>query len=184
MEDVELGRRIRERRTSSGQSLADVARGTGLTESFLSRLERGKTGVTVDTLRRIAAFWDAELIEFLQRSSGPKPLLTRAGRGPSLQLEGNGALNATSETLIPRMNSALQATLYRTPRGGGRFKAFSHPGEEMVYVVKGQVTYYVGSDAYELRAGDSLWHTSDIPHRWECPDCDAVTLHVNTPPAW
>lgn len=183
-DDLELGRRIRERRTSRGQSLADVANGTGLTESFLSRLERGKTGVTVDTLRRIASFWDAELIEFLQKSSDPKPLLMRAGSGPALKVEGMGALNAVNEILIPRMNTALQATLYRTPRGGGRFNAFAHPGEELVYVVQGQVTYYVGRDKYVMSAGDCLWHSSESPHRWECPDSDAVVLHVNTPPAW
>ncbi|WP_340539897.1 helix-turn-helix domain-containing protein [Nocardioides sp. GXZ039] len=181
---LELGRRIRRLRKSHGQSLADVARGTSLTESFLSRLERGHTGVTVDTLRRIAAFWDAEIVDLLQRDAGPQPLMVRGGEGPALEAEATGALRARAETLIPRSGTALQATLYRTEAGGGRFEAFSHEGEELIFVVSGRVTYIVGDETYELESGDALWHSSDSPHRWEARDGDAVSLHVNTPPKW
>jgi transcriptional regulator with XRE-family HTH domain len=181
---LELGQRLREFRTGRGQSLADVARGTNLTESFLSRLERGQTGVTVDTLRRIAAHWDLEIVDLLQHDLGPKPLVVRDGDGPALQAEANGGLRARAETLIPRAGTSLQATLYRTQTGGGRFEAFAHAGEELVYVISGEVRYFVADEVYDLSAGDAIWHSSDSPHRWESPDGDAITLHVNTPPAW
>ncbi|MFF8469415.1 helix-turn-helix domain-containing protein [Streptomyces griseus] len=181
---IELGARIRKLRSSHGQSLAHVARGTALTESFLSRLERGQTGVTVETLRRIAAFWDVEIVDLLARESGPKPLVMRSGAGPALEAEANGGLQARSETLIPKVGTSLQSTLYRTEKGGGRFEGFSHEGEEIVYVVSGAIRYFVSGQSYDLSAGDSIWHSSEDPHRWECPDQSAVTLHVNTPPTW
>lgn len=183
-EDLELGRQLRSLRTSRGQSLSEVARGTKLTESFLSRLERGKTGVTVDTLRRVAAFWGVEIVDLLARDAGPKPLIMRAGAGPALQADANGGLQARSETLIPRVGTSLQATLYQTEKGGGRFQAFAHDGEEFVYVLKGKVRYFVAGEAFELACGDAIWHSSESEHRWECPESGSVTLHVNTPPAW
>ncbi len=183
-DDLALGRRVRALRQSRHQSLADVARGTDLTESFLSRLERGKTGVTVDTLRRIASFWGVEIVDLLANETGPKPLVMRHGRAPVLQAEANGGLKAPAETLIPRVGTSLQATLYRTARGDGRFNDFSHAGEEFVYVLSGRVRYFVGGEDFDLEAGDSIWHSSESPHRWECPDDDSVTIHVNTPPAW
>ncbi len=181
---VELGQRIRKLRTAHGQSLADVARGTELTESFLSRLERGMTGVTVDTLRRIAAFWNAEIVDLLERDAGPAPIVIRGGSGPALQAESHGRLRATAETLIPRSGTSLQATLYRTAKRGGRFDDFSHPGEELVFVVSGRIRYIVGNDTFELSAGDSIWHRSDTAHRWESIDGESVSLHVNNPPVW
>ena len=181
---IELGRRIRGLRQSHGQSLAELARGVGLTESFLSRLERGQTGVTVDNLRKIASFWNIEIVDLLQRETGPKPLVMRSGEGPALQAEANGGLQARAETLIPRAGAALQATLYRTEEGSGRFEPFSHAGEEIVFVVSGQVRYFVSGEVHELGEGDSIWHSSESPHRWEALGGDSVTLHVNTPPAW
>lgn len=181
---LELGRRLRELRNRHGKSLAEVARGTSLTESFLSRLERGKTGVTVETMRRIAAFWDLEIVDLLQRDTGPRPLVVRDGDGPALQAEANGDLRARAETLIPRVGTSLQATLYRTHAGGGRLEAFAHTGEELVYVVAGEVRYFVADEIYDLAAGDAIWHSSESPHRWESPHGDTITLHVNTPPAW
>lgn len=183
-EAFELGRRLRRLRQTRGRSLADVAHGTDLTVSFLSRLERGQTGVTVDTLRRIAAFWGLQIVDMFDRGDGPKPLVIRGGNAPVLQVDANRDVHARAETLIPRSGTALQGTLYRTPPGGGRFEPFAHPGEELVYVVSGRLTYFVADETYELSAGDAIWYTSDRPHRWETGSEQAVTLHVNTPPAW
>jgi transcriptional regulator with XRE-family HTH domain len=68
----------------------DVAAGADLTVSFLSRLERGLTGVTVEKLRRLAAFWGLEIVHLFDRDEGRRPLVTRAGHGPALQLSGPG----------------------------------------------------------------------------------------------
>ena len=183
-EAAELGRKLRGLRTARGRSLADVAEGTDLTVSFLSRLERGQTGVTVDTLRRIAAFWGLKIVDMFDHGDDVKPLVMRAGKAPVLEVDANRDVVAQSETLIPRVGAALQGTLYRTPPGGGRPEPFTHAGEELVYVISGRLVYYVAEEAYELSAGDAIWHPSDSPHRWETGTEEAVSLHVNTPPAW
>ncbi len=184
-EDVRLGRRIRWLRTGYGQSLADVARGSGLNESFLSRLERGQTGVTLESLRRIAEFWKLEVIDLLQADDNPPAVVVRAGTGPPMKSETTGDLTARSETLIPRPGSALQATLcHMDEPGQGLTHDFTHSGEEVIHVISGEVDYYVGAECYRLTAGDSIWHRSEVPHRWTSVSERAVTLHVNTPPAW
>lgn len=185
LEAVALGARLRGLRGSRGQSLQDVATGTGVTVSFLSRLERGQTGVTVETLRRIAGFWQLEIVDLFDRQAGPKPHVVPAGTGPGLQVDSSRLRQrARAETLIPHAGTALQATLYRTPPNGGRPVPFAHPGEEFVYVVAGEVVYEVGGVAYELGTGDAIWHPSDTPHGWQTEGSGAVTLHINTPPAW
>jgi quercetin dioxygenase-like cupin family protein len=46
-------------------------------------------------------------------------------------------------------------------------KQLKHPGEELVYVLSGQVRFTVGNDVYALKMGDSLHFSGDVPHRWE-----------------
>jgi quercetin dioxygenase-like cupin family protein len=43
-------------------------------------------------------------------------------------------------------------------------KQYSHDGEEIHYVLEGEIEYIVGDEIYKLTEGDSLWHKSDIPH--------------------
>jgi transcriptional regulator with XRE-family HTH domain len=188
MEDeaaVALGRRIREIRQARRQSLSEVAAGADLTVSFLSRLERGLTGVTVEKLRRLAVYWGLEIVHLFDRDQGPRPLVTRAGQGPALELSGPGPRQAArSESLVPKVGAALQATLYRTAAGAGRSEPFSHPGEEFVMVINGSVTYTVGRDTFQLGEGDAIWHPSTFAHGWTAGSAGAVTLHVNTPQVW
>jgi transcriptional regulator with XRE-family HTH domain len=182
---VELGQRIRSIRQSRRQSLSEVAAGADLTVSFLSRLERGLTGVTVEKLRRLAAFWGLEIVHLFDRDEGHRPLVTRAGHGPALQLTGNGPLQAArSESLIPKVGAALQATLYRTAAGAGRTELFSHDGEEFVFVVNGSVSYTAGEESIRLDTGDALWHPSTLPHGWTAGPAGSITLQVNTPQVW
>jgi transcriptional regulator with XRE-family HTH domain len=182
---VALGKRIRDLRQAKGQSLSEVAAGADLTVSFLSRLERGLTGVTVEKLRRLAAFWGLEIVHLFDRDEGPRPLVTRAGHGPSLQLSGPGPRQAArSESLIPKVGAALQATLYRTTAGAGRTELFSHAGEELVFVIGGSVSYTAGEDSIQLDEGDAVWHPSTLPHGWTAGPAGAITLHVNTPQVW
>jgi quercetin dioxygenase-like cupin family protein len=43
-------------------------------------------------------------------------------------------------------------------------KQYSHDGEEIHYVLEGEIEYIVGEQIFKLSEGDSLWHKSDIPH--------------------
>jgi transcriptional regulator with XRE-family HTH domain len=178
----EVGERISMRRREQGLTLEALAGGTGLTPSYLSKLERGRTSISVDNLRAVAQFLGVEMVYFFEREDDTSAVLTRKGEGTALMVSNTTAFG---ESLVTNSYSSLQATLYHTPAGAGRSAGFSHPGEEVVYVKRGRVRYWVGSRSFLLRAGDSLWHRSSEPHRWECVGkSTAVTLHVNSPPVW
>lgn len=40
----------------------------------------------------------------------------------------------------------------------------SHPHEQITYVAEGRVRFFLGSDAYELSAGDMIAIPADVPH--------------------
>jgi quercetin dioxygenase-like cupin family protein len=42
---------------------------------------------------------------------------------------------------------------------------YKHNGEELHYILKGEIEYEVGDKSYKLKEGEVLWHKSDVPHR-------------------
>lgn len=43
-------------------------------------------------------------------------------------------------------------------------KQYTHDGEEIHFVLEGEIDYKVGEESYHLKEGDCLWHKSKIPH--------------------
>ena len=50
----ELGKRVRDARTSCGQTQAEVAKAVGVHRTHLSAIEAGRENITIGTLYRIA----------------------------------------------------------------------------------------------------------------------------------
>ena len=42
---------------------------------------------------------------------------------------------------------------------------YKHNGEELHYVLEGEIEYEVGEKSYKLKKGELLWHKSNIEHR-------------------
>lgn len=178
----EVGRRISALRKEKRLTLEALSSGTGLNLSFLSKLERGQTSISVDNLRDVAHFLGVEMVHFFSDAERSSALVTRRGEGTPLRIAGT---DAVGESLIATTSSSLQATVYTTPVGQGRARGFSHPGEEMVHVLKGRIRYFVGDQEYELGPGDTIWHKSSEPHGWRSLGrTPSLTLHVNSPPVW
>ena len=65
---MNIADQIRTLRVTRRLTLAQVADGTGLSLSYLSDIERGRTKPSLKTLEKLASFHNAELsIEFLHR---------------------------------------------------------------------------------------------------------------------
>jgi transcriptional regulator with XRE-family HTH domain len=179
---TQVGERIAALRKTRGLTLENLDHGTGLTQSYLSKLERGQTSISVDNLRAVATYLGVEMVYFFEQNARSSATVTRKGDGTPLVI---GGTEATAESLVTTTRSTLQATLCRTPAGQGRAAGFSHAGEEFVFVIEGRIRYFAGEKEVILKAGDSIWHLSTEPHRWLNPGRKpALSLHVNTPPVW
>jgi transcriptional regulator with XRE-family HTH domain len=61
-----LGARLRAIRKQHKYTLADVGDGTGLSVSFLSDIERGRTQPSLDTLEKLATFYQLTINDLLE----------------------------------------------------------------------------------------------------------------------
>ncbi len=86
------------------------------------------------------------------------------------------------EDLITRPG-ALEAQRIEVQPGGGSEEAYSHPGEEFIYVIAGQLAFWIDeNEQYHLQTGDSLYFFSTQLHRWRNEgDTPTTVLWINVP---
>lgn len=165
--NAKIGASVKLARVSSRLTLAELAAGCGLSESYLSKIERGVTSATIANLLQICASLDIEIASlFGDLGNSSTETSVAVHRGTDKQF------------------SFIPATGYGWRRlGGGRPKdkmeifhlvlpksdkmeAFvAHPGQEHCFVISGEVIFDVGDQSHHLRAGDGIYINSHQPHR-------------------
>lgn len=158
---VSLGARLRERRTSLGLRLADVASGAAVSEGFLSQLERDRSSASVATLQRICAQLRMQVGDLFaeQRTS-------TVHRHVDAEFKQYGT-GARKVRLTPQSNTKLE-TFYGElePHGETGPDAMPHgDSEEVLLVLDGAVELTVGSQVHTLGPRDAVSYRSTSPHR-------------------
>src|ERR1043166_8267340 len=77
---AELGERLRAIRQLRRRTLKEIAGTAGISESFLSQLERGRTNATIATLQRISTALGIEVSD-LFATNAPRPRVLRRAAG-------------------------------------------------------------------------------------------------------
>ena len=81
---MKLGERLRELRQQRDLTLLQLSQQTGLSVSYLSDLERGRTNPSIDTLERIAGMYQVLLGELVAGADGWQ-IAPQQGLAPGLQ---------------------------------------------------------------------------------------------------
>jgi uncharacterized cupin superfamily protein len=73
--------------------------------------------------------------------------------------------------------------MYLVEPGGGSQGSYHHEGEETVYVLAGEVEFWLNEvERHTVRAGDCLTFPSTLAHRWRNSGRGRLAmLWVNTP---
>jgi transcriptional regulator with XRE-family HTH domain len=177
----ELGQRMREVRRKKKMTLRDAAVAAGVSESFLSQVERGLANPSVASLRRIADAMHEPVASFFagEPQSG---MLVRAGERRRL-VHPMGTLE--DYLLTPATARSLQIIYCVVgPGEGSGQEPYSHVAdEECLVVLNGQLEVGLGSETYTLSSGDALLFDPKEPHSFHNPGTErATTLWVQTPP--
>lgn len=185
----QFGSRLRHARLTKGMSLKKVAELAGCTESFLSKVENEKVNPSLMMLHRIVAILEINTAAlFSQRDVAAGPItVRRAGeralikvdplrRGPGIELE---RLVANPEAAL------LQANIHRVAPKGSTQGSIKHEGEELGYVLTGELELTVDGVTQRVGPGDSFFFHSNLPHGYRNPGTkEALVVWVNTPPTF
>ncbi len=176
-QDPQLGPLIRNRRKRLGftlQSLGDLA---GVSVGYLSQVERDNATPSLGTLAQIAQALDVGLEYFV---STPKPVdsLTRAERRPRFSITENGMTYESLAAEFPGVE--LSSFILHTPPGFVS-ELSQHEGEEIIYILDGEIEQMLGGEVFTMRQGDSLHYSGATPHSWKnLTDTPARILWVGT----
>jgi len=181
--ELRLGTRIRSLRQARHLTLRDVADRAGVTESFLSQVERDVTSPSIATVQRIARALDLSIAQLFAEDTDTGRVVRREAR----RRVAYPGLKAVDEFLTSNMSGRLQLILSTIEPGGGTgADPYTHDSdEEVVVVLEGVLDLWVGDEHYVLREGDAIAFDSHLPHwnmnRGEDP---AVILFCMTPPSF
>ncbi len=161
-----LGDRLRRLRQARSLTIRDVAQAAGLTESFISQLERSHVNPSVASLQRITQVLGTPLGRLFDEVASPNGRVVRRSQRARLTYPG---MRATDYLLSPGLNGRLEVIWAEaSPEGGSGEEPYSHEGdEECVVVIRGRMEIWVGDERYVLSPGDAITFSSRLPHRWK-----------------
>jgi DNA-binding transcriptional MerR regulator/mannose-6-phosphate isomerase-like protein (cupin superfamily) len=174
-----LGTMLRRLRSERELSLSEVAQKAEISVGFLSAIERSNMTASVATLRKLARFYRINILDLFQPSESNPYLVRPADRkvlagGKGVRME-----------LLAWGNTAMEPHLFRIAPGAGSGESYSHHGEEFLHVIRGELEIVIAGQKHSLRAGDSLYFDSSMPHEWKNPGkTESSVLWVNTPPTF
>jgi len=178
---LEMGQRIREVRQKKGMTLREAAEAAGVSESFLSQVERGLANPSVASLRRIADAMHERVASFFV-GDAPQGMLVRVKDRRRL-VHPMGMLE--DYLLTPPTARKLQIIYcVAGPGDGSGHERYTHVAdEECVIVLSGRLDVGLGDETYTLESGDALLLDPKDPHSFHNPGPEPATmLWVQTPP--
>jgi transcriptional regulator with XRE-family HTH domain len=178
-EAAQLGEKLRAARRRRGLSLREASGLAGLSVSHLSAIERGTRNISLAGLQRLAVELGISVSDLFGGSSGSGRRLVLSGQRPVLD---TGERRVRVESLAVGAQ-LLEPHLYLVQPGGGSEGSYHHDGEEMVYVLQGEVEFWLNEiERHVVGAGDCLTFPSSLRHRWRnSGDGQLEMLWVNTP---
>ncbi len=173
----DLGTRLRKRRKECGLTMQAVADSAGLTAGFISQVERNLAAPSLASLTCIAEALGSHITDFL----GAPPNAAEVSRDTLRELyavPGGTFAYERLSTTFP--GSQLTAVLIHEPPGS-RSEPMRHRGEELFFVLEGELTVTVDGATRILRRGDSIHFDSQRLHStWNHTDKETTVIVCNT----
>ena len=186
-----FGQKVRALRRGKGMTLQQVADRAGVASSTISKIENSNLSPTFDGLLKLARGLEVDMTTLLdgenRKSEGPTvatpSALGRLDVTRAADRRGHDAATYIYEPLAMGLKQKLIDATYVVvkARKVDEFERLvSHPGEEMIYVLSGEVELH--SDIYapiRLGAGDSVYYDAGMGHALiSVSEEDATLLNI------
>jgi transcriptional regulator with XRE-family HTH domain len=166
-----IGARLKAARLARRKTIADVARESGLTKGFLSKLERDQSSASVASLMRLCEALGISVGSLFQSSNGE---IVRHGAYQRINF---GGARMHEYLLTPFGEQRLQAILSDLePGGGSGEEPYSLPSDvEFAFVIEGRLEITVRGEKVALEAGDAFTFPPRSQHCFRSIEPAALT---------
>jgi len=175
---ISIGRAIRSARQHAEMSMRTLATRCGVSQPFLSEVERGMATPSIATLYRIASALDLTPSALLPRSGPGDVHVVRAHEGrrvPSSERPGS----AVGRLVFSDDAKGTEVYEYVATRDEDLDVWFEHDGDKVLYLVSGRLAIELERHPTEhLGPGDCIVHPGDVAHRWSVESEEPVRLFL------
>jgi len=182
-----IGDRIKSLRRVRKLTLKQLADQVGISEGHMSKIENDKTQPSVGVLHKITQSLHVTIGLLFNEKNGHEQPVSRAGERPVIDLDpvrrGTGI---RLERIIPHsQDHILQCNIHIIEPGGSSEDHIQHVGEEVGYVLDGELDLFLDDDVYHLSKNDSFHFNSSRKHAYRNPGtAQTRILWANTPPTF
>lgn len=173
-----LALRLRHSRLTAGYTLKKLAEEANCSESLISKIERATAMPSLATLHRIAVALNTNIAHLMEEEDPHTGPVLRANTRTSITSDGIKLERLT----LPNRSNLLQGHLHILDAGSQSDGEIEHLGEEIGYVLEGEMELSVDGHKHQLSAGDSFHFSSRLKHSYR--NTGATTLKIvwiNTP---
>ena len=169
MEYGDIHKKIKDIRKQRNITIQDLSLKTGLTQGYLSKIENSPKPPPIPTLVKIAYGLNVHISCFFEdeEEGGNGPSIIRAGERKEL-IGDYTSLGYRYEAVIGRKGKgAIKPLIIILPDHNEPKKIpyNSHDGEEMIFVLEGELEFFYGDESYQISKGDSVFFDAAIPHK-------------------
>jgi transcriptional regulator with XRE-family HTH domain len=182
-----LGMRLRLARQTRGLTLKALADDANCSESLLSKIENGKATPSLPMLHRLVKVLGTNIGWMFEESDGEEGIVFRNGTRPLIALDplrrGEGI---SLERVIPYSpGHLLQCNIHHIEEDGESAGPIEHAGEEVGYILNGEIELIVAEQSFDLKPGDAFVFKSELPHHYRNIGKGRASIFwVNTPPTF
>jgi transcriptional regulator with XRE-family HTH domain len=157
-----FGARLKELRLERGWTLQELADQSGLSKTFLSRLESGNRQASIAAVLTLARVFGVSLASMFETDLAVEPCVIV--RATEAVFKSSNGLTYTALSNAQRFFNVQPIRLTVSPKRKGQ-EHFYHEGEEWIYVLSGRLTLSLAGKTYDLGPGDAAHFDSKLPHR-------------------
>lgn len=184
-----IGEKIRYYREKAGFTAKLLAEKIGMSPSTISKIENNKNDPSLDLLQKISSALDVPMGQlFIEEEkngtaveNGVQVQVVRKDERKIIILPNS---DIEYRLLSPSFQGRSELALMEINPGQSSGEHKSHPGgEEITFVLEGELRITIDSVEYVLQEGDSITFDSKLDHYYEnASDKKTVVISGNTPP--
>jgi transcriptional regulator with XRE-family HTH domain len=162
-----IGPKLRALRKQTGLSLQQLSDRSDVSPAAIHKIEQGDMVPTITTLLKIAGALNRPVAYFVdeeQDSSEPIVFTPASEHRPIYTSHLGIDLAGISGPYGRFFLAGARATVVPSASSGS--KPMEHPGEELVYVVEGELEFAVNGHVFTLGPDDALHFRTDQAHSW------------------
>lgn len=168
MKEHSIAEKIKELRTAKQLSLERLAKLTGLTKGYLSRIENSPKPPPIYTLSKISSALGIDVTKLLSNSDEVTPVepvkITISKNSEHTVTDGRGTPYGYVYEALATKKQGKNMEPFLVTVGFKRASEFQHEGEEFLYVLEGKLEFFFKDKSFILEKGDSVYFDSTYPH--------------------